>query len=199
MIKGCTLQEISFSMCIGFLSILNVYLLAENDYLRFKNIDDVFIGLLGGEIEGSYIDYEDIIDTCDTTSVLSNYCANLPALRNSGLILYLLLLLDFLILFISLILSIIHHLLVIKIMKHISTSRSPSKFLNRFAKIVVGSRSIIFAHPLCVNSGLVLWLIYGKIKDLQDSIVFGNGVAVLILQCFFSLLLTAFSFWQLSS
>ncbi|CAG9315652.1 unnamed protein product [Blepharisma stoltei] len=198
MIKSCTLQETVLFLFVSILIGLTLYLSISRNYLGLKDLDEVHLGLLGAAIEGDYEEYSDLIDSCNE-SILSNYCERLEPLQKGGRVLFAFLIIDLAILLVSQVLAILQQFLFTRIVKEIQVFQEPRKILKNSAKCVVLFRMIIFLHPILILIGLVLWLLLGEVEKLHDTIKLGDGIIILIVQCFLSLFLTAFSFWQLSS
>ena len=174
------------------LIILDISLLAISSYFSLSPLYDIEFGLQGALIQGKYTSYSIIQENCE----FKIYCEFIQNFNKSGVILQSLLILD---IFTLSSVIVLNFLLTITLKNVINTKEAMSKCKKCILQSLAFGKKILFLHPILMNLGFVLWIIYSKVSELSKVITLHEGMIILIIQCFLSLLTIAYYIWINSS
>ena len=180
------------NIVLSILIMLDIALLSINNYFSLSPLKDIEFGLQGVIESGQYKSYSDLEANCDFIS----YCNFLSNFKQGGMILQALIILDIF----TLSLVIIQNFLLQKILRNvINAKETMSNCKKNVLKVFAHGKSLIFFHPVLVNLGFVSWVICSKISELSNVIILHEGMIILIIQSFLSLLTLAYYIWIINS
>ncbi|OMJ83931.1 hypothetical protein SteCoe_15026 [Stentor coeruleus] len=172
--------------------VLNIILLSTDNYFSLKSLNSVEFGITGAVIQGTHYSYYDILDAC----TLRKYCDYISDFQKSGMIVQALVAIDIVILATIIISSV---LLTILLRKAVAKKETLSRFRKAFLKTLTYGKKILFLHPILLNMGIVMWIVMSKLDKHSKDIVLHEGLIILFIQCFLSLLSIAYNVWMISS
>lgn len=172
--------------------VLNIILLSTDSYFSLRSLSSVEFGIAGAVLQGTHYSYYDILDAC----TLGKYCDYIDDFQKSGMIVQALVAIDIVTLTTIIISSLI---LTILLRKAISKKESLSRFRKAFLRTLAYAKNLLFFHPILMNLGIVVWIVISKLDKHSKDIVLHEGLIILIIQCFLSLLSIAYNVWMISS
>ncbi|OMJ94883.1 hypothetical protein SteCoe_1912 [Stentor coeruleus] len=172
--------------------VLNIIMLSTDNYFSLRSLDSVEFGISGAVIQGTQYSYYDILDAC----TLGKYCKYIDDFKKSGMIVEALVAIDIVILATIIISSL---LLTILLRKAIVKKESLSRFRKAFLRTLAYGKNLLFFHPILLNLGIIVWIVISKLDKHSKDIVLHEGLIILIVQCFLSLLSIAYNVWMISS
>ncbi|OMJ73480.1 hypothetical protein SteCoe_27813 [Stentor coeruleus] len=195
----CSLYLIfKYSMLIVMLS-FNLALLAIKDYFSNKSSGSAHFGLSSVFYSSKTYSYLKFSKICTKTISSHRICENLNNLNQAGEIFKICIAFDIIILVIYSIISILEQFILRKTIKSIITGIEPSKML-KFSLVFCNRLRLIFLlHPVLINVGVGIWIKISNIDKFSNEMKIEGGLIVMIFQCFFSLLITASFFWEMSA
>ena len=188
----CLNRENLMNFMLGIIILINIILLATDSYFSLSTLDQVDFGLEGAIIKGEKVSYSDLKNNC----TLPDYCDYIPGFLKSGSILVAMFIID--ILFLTLVI-IQGFLLTFMLKKIIGNKEALTKRNKCMLRGLALGKVFLFLHPIVINLGAVLWVVYSDLNALAKVIVLHEGLIILIIQCFFSLLIIAYHVWVTSS
>jgi hypothetical protein len=172
--------------------VLNIILLSTDNYFSLRPLNSVQFGIAGAVIQGTHYSYYDILDAC----TLGKYCDYIDDFQKSGMIVQALVAIDIVTLATIIISSLS---LTILLRKAIAKKESLSRFRKAFLRTLAYAKNLLFFHPILMNLGIVVWIVISKLDKHSKNIVLHEGLIILIIQCFLSLLSIAYNVWMISS
>jgi hypothetical protein len=172
--------------------ILDIVLLVLDSYFSLNTVSFADFGIRGAVINGSYMAYNEISDNCN----LGEYCEYIQKFKTGGGILQGIIIFDMVILALVILQN---YLLRFILQKVINEKETLSNSKKNFIKVLVFGKKLLFIHPILINLGIILWITCSNLDNLSKLIVLHEGIIVLIVQSFLSLLTIAYNFWIISS
>lgn len=188
----CCNRENLMNFALTFVIVLNIVLLTTDSYFSLAPLDLVEFGIYGAVIDNKHVSYTEILNNC----TLEKYCEKVPDFKKSGTIMQALIILD--IFTVSAV--IIQNIFLEFLMKRLLKDKG---FLTKCTKCAVQGlvcgKNLLFVHPVLMNLGIILWASYSKLSDISNKLVLHEGMIILIVQCFLSLLSMAYNIWVIGS
>ena len=185
-------------MIVSIIS-LDITLLIINNYFRSSLKESVHFGLAGVNSFETYYPYSEYQKICISDLSSLDICNSLSDLAQAGTIVKAFLCLDIIIsVFYSVFTTIEHFILKKIITKSVSLDESPKTYKFLFTWSYRG-KAIIVLHCIFINIALGSWISKSNIEKFSSEIIVEQGVIIFIFQCFFSLLVLASYFWEIST
>ena len=192
MLKKCFDRDNLLKSLQVLMIVLNISLLGISGYFSIEDQKDTKFGLQGALINSKFVYYSDLMLDC----TLANYCNELEDFDRSGKILITFICIDIILLISAIIMNLVLTYCVKEIIKYKEKVAGRVKF---GLKILTFHVNLLFLHPIIINLGFLLWIAVSKLTKFSHKIVLHEGLIVLIVQSFCSLLALAFNAWIISS
>ena len=186
--RFCINRESFMNFALGMLIILDFILLATSSYFSLVPLDSVEFGLQGVLVENKFTTYTELVNNC----TLPHYCDYMPDFKRSGSILQGLVILDIFVLVAVIAQNIV---LAIMLRNAITSKETMGTCKKNTLQTMICGKNLIYLHPVLMNLGMILWSNYTKLSDLSNKMNLHEGIIILIIQCFLSLLSIAYNVW----
>jgi hypothetical protein len=177
---------------------LNFTLLIINDYFNLSSTTDIKIGIKAVEVFGKTEDFQQFTKTCKNLALDEEICGNISNIKKAGDFLIGFICLDVTVLVIYSICNLFQYYLAHSLISKKFTQEERTKRRCCF-KLSFYLRLVFWMHPVVVNLACGLWIKISNVEKFSSKIRIKAGVALLILQCFLSLLIVAIFLWEISS
>lgn len=195
--KFDTYLVFKFSMLVAMLS-FDIVLLVVNSYFSVNSEPEIELGIKAVNYYGKVESFDRFSKICTETEVPQVICEQISGIRLAGSLLVAFICLDILVLiFYSVIYCTQYQTVQALISKKLS--EEPSNTQKCVIKWSYSCKIALVSHPIIINLACGLWIELSHIERFSNKITLKSGVIILIVQCFFSLLVFAMFLWDLSS
>jgi hypothetical protein len=159
----------------------------------------VQFGLRAVMIDSEKMDYSQFSKICQSLEMPKGICEGLNDMEIGGKVLFAFVTVDLIVLIFYFCINFLQLFVAHRILSKGNGKLEVSYFEKWLLKLCHNLRVVIIAHPFAVTIGLGVWIKLSNIEKFSNVISLKEGIILLIIQSFFSLLSIAGFLWENSS